>query len=47
MSVDTSDGHPVMDYREHLRTYDGFVRGTIAAIISCAVILLLMVIFLV
>jgi hypothetical protein len=27
MSVNTSGGHPEMDYREHIRTYTGFVRG--------------------
>lgn len=28
MSVDTSDGHPAMDYKEHERTYAGFITGT-------------------
>lgn len=27
MSIDTSRGHPAMDYREHERTYNGFIRG--------------------
>jgi hypothetical protein len=27
MSVNTSGGHPEMDYQEHIRTYAGFVRG--------------------
>ena len=26
MSIDTSNGHPAMDYAEHTRTYQGFVR---------------------
>jgi hypothetical protein len=47
MSIDTSDGHEAMDYREHVRTYQGFVRGTIALVALCAVILLGMLIFLV
>ena len=29
MAVDTSGGHPAMDYPEHLRTYRGFIRWTI------------------
>jgi hypothetical protein len=28
MSVDMSDGHPAMDYKEHERTYSGFITGT-------------------
>jgi hypothetical protein len=27
MSVNTSGGHPEMDYKEHTRTYAGFLRG--------------------
>jgi hypothetical protein len=27
MSVNTSGGHPEMDYNEHVRTYAGFLRG--------------------
>jgi hypothetical protein len=27
MSVNTSGGHPEMDYKEHSRTYAGFLRG--------------------
>lgn len=29
MSIDTTDGHPAMDYAEHERTYRGFLRGTV------------------
>ncbi len=29
MTIDTSGGHPDMDYAEHQRTYSGFVRGTV------------------
>jgi hypothetical protein len=25
MAVDTTGGHPAMDYAEHLRTYSGFI----------------------
>lgn len=28
MSVDTSGGHPAMDYKEHHRTYAGFIMVT-------------------
>lgn len=27
MSVDVSEGHEAMDYKEHTRTYGGFLRG--------------------
>ena len=47
MAVDTSEGHPAMDYKEHLRTYDGFLRGTIVLVVLCALILLGMLFFLV
>lgn len=46
MSIDTTDGHKAMDYREHIRTYAGFVKGTIALIVLVAVILLGMLVFL-
>jgi hypothetical protein len=47
MAVDTSEGHPAMDYREHLRTYEGFLRGVVTLVVCCAVILLGMLFFLV
>jgi hypothetical protein len=40
MAIDPSGGHPAMDYPEHVRTYSGFVRGTIAIIVLVAVVLL-------
>lgn len=40
MAVDTSGGHPAMDYPEHLRTYSGFLRATMILIALVAVILL-------
>ena len=46
MSIDTTGGHPAMDYREHERTYRGFVRGTIILSILVALILVGMAIFL-
>lgn len=45
MAVDTSGGHPAMDYPEHVRTYAGFLRATIISIVFCAVVLLGMLIF--
>ena len=47
MSVDTSKGHPAMDYKEHTRTYDGFLKGSIALIVLVVAILLGMLVFLV
>jgi hypothetical protein len=40
MAIDPSGGHPAMDYPEHLRTYSGFVRGTIAVVVLVAIVLL-------
>lgn len=45
--IDTSGGHPEMDYAEHSRTYGRFVRGTIILVVLVALILLWMLIFLV
>ena len=47
MSIDTTDGHKAMDYREHLRTYDGFLKGSVVLVILVALILIGMLIFLV
>ena len=47
MAVDTSDGHPAMDYREHTRTYKGFVRATIYSIVFLVLLLIFMAAFLV
>lgn len=47
MSVETTDGHPAMDYPEHLRTYEGFVQGAVILVVLCAVILFGMLVFLV
>ena len=46
MSIDTSDGHPAMDYREHIRTYNRFIKVTIVLVVHIVVILLGMLIFL-
>jgi hypothetical protein len=47
MTVDTSSGHPAMDYKEHTRTYAGFIRGAVILSVVVAVILLGLLIFLV
>jgi hypothetical protein len=40
MAIDPAGGHPAMDYPEHLRTYAGFVKGTMIMIVLIALILL-------
>ncbi len=47
MSVDTSGGHPAMDYAEHMRTYNGFIKGTVVLTVLVAVLLFGMLVFLV
>jgi hypothetical protein len=46
MSVDTSGGHPAMDYAEHQRTYQAFVRGTMTVVALIVLLLIGMAIFL-
>jgi hypothetical protein len=40
MAVETSGGHPDMDYQEHMRTYSGFLRATVIMVVLVALILL-------
>jgi Bacterial aa3 type cytochrome c oxidase subunit IV len=40
MAVDPSGGHSAMDYPEHLRTYAGFIKGTVILIVLVAAVLL-------
>jgi hypothetical protein len=40
MAIDTSGGHPAMDYPEHVRTYNGFLRATVVMIVSVVAVLL-------
>lgn len=47
MSIDTSDGHKAMDYPEHVRTYTGFIRGTVVLSVLVALILVGMLVTLV
>lgn len=39
MSIDTSGGHPSMDYQEHVRTYKGFLRLSIVLIVGVVLVL--------
>jgi hypothetical protein len=47
MSIDTTGGHPEMDYPEHVRTYNGFIKGTVVLTVLVVLILAGMAIFLV
>ena len=46
VSIDVSNGHPEMDYREHVQTYNGFLVGAKWLTIGVIGILVLMAIFL-
>jgi hypothetical protein len=39
MAVNPVGGHPAMDYPEHLRTYSGFLKGTVVLVVLVAAIL--------
>ena len=47
MTIDTSDGHKDMDYREHVRTYEGFWFATKVLVVFVVLILIGMAVFLV
>ncbi len=47
MSIDTTGGHPAMDYREHERTYNGFVFMTKLLVVLVTLLLIGMAVFLV
>ena len=40
MAIDPAGGHPAMDYPEHLRTYSGFIKGSMAMIVFVVLVLL-------
>ena len=46
MHIDPKEGHPDMDYSEHMRTYSMFCKGTLYLTVSVAVIMALMAYFL-
>ena len=39
VGVNTSGGHPAMDYSEHNKTYSGFIRFTKVAIVLLVLLL--------
>jgi hypothetical protein len=47
MTIDTSNGHKAMDYPEHLRTYNGFLRGSVILTVFVSMLLLFMLVTLV
>ncbi len=47
MSLDTSNGHPAMDYEAHKETYAGFLRLTKISIGFLVLLLVAMKVFLV
>lgn len=47
MSVDTSNGHPAMDYNQHTETYKAFLRFSKYAIVFLVLLLVGMYVFLV
>ena len=47
MTIETKGGHPAMDYPEHLRTYDGFLKATVVLVVLVALLLIGMLITLV
>ena len=47
MAIDTSKGHPDMDYAEHMGTYNGFLRLVQVTIVFLVALLIGMYVFLV
>ena len=47
MAIDTTKGHPAMDYAEHTATYRGFLRLAQYTIIFLVALLVAMYVFLV
>ncbi len=46
MSVDSSKGHPAMDYAQHNSTYAAFIRGTQISVVLLVILLAGMAVFL-
>jgi hypothetical protein len=46
MTIDTSKGNPAMNYREHEKTYAGFVQASKYIALGIVALLVLMAIFL-
>ncbi len=47
MAINTSGGHPDMDYSEHTRTYAGFLRAIKIGVVLIVLLLIGMKLFLV
>jgi Bacterial aa3 type cytochrome c oxidase subunit IV len=47
MHLDPAEGHPAMDYAEHERTYKLFTKMTLYTIVSVAILMALLAIFVV
>ena len=45
MSIDTSGGHPAMDYKEHVATYRGFIRLFQVGLVGCILLLIFLALF--
>ncbi len=39
MGIDATGGHPGMDYAEHQKTYEGFLRGAMILVAALVVLL--------
>lgn len=46
MSVDSSKGHPAMDYAQHKATYAGFIRGSQIGVVLLVILMVGMFLFL-
>ena len=38
MHIDPKQGHPAMDYSEHMKTYNLFLKGSLYLLASCVMI---------
>lgn len=47
MTIDTTNGHPAMNYPEHIRTYKGFLRGAVVLTVLIGLLLVGMLVTLV
>ena len=47
MTIDTTNGHPAMNYPEHIRTYKGFLRGAVVLTVLIGLLLVSMLVTLV
>jgi hypothetical protein len=45
MSIDTTDGHPSMDYKGHVATYQGFIRLLQVGLAGCILLLVFLAVF--